>query len=156
MKNCYCCSNQPFESCCEPYILKQKRPSKAVELMRSRYSAFATANSDYLNFTSVHQQNSQDLAAYARNNKWLSLEIIDTEKGKETDNEGTVSFIAKYESNNQLIEHYEKSIFIKKENQWRYLSGKVNTKNLKINNISLGRNDLCSCGSGKKYKKCCC
>ncbi|MBC8060065.1 MAG: SEC-C domain-containing protein [Clostridiaceae bacterium] len=30
-----------------------------------------------------------------------------------------------------------------------------NLEELKVVNSNLGRNDLCSCGSGKKYKKCC-
>lgn len=98
--------------------------------MRSRYSAFATANAEYLNFTSIIQQNESELAKYARNNKWLSLEILSTEKGSENDSEGRVSFVAKYESNKQLIEHFEKSTFIKKENQWLYDTGKVNIKSL--------------------------
>jgi preprotein translocase subunit SecA len=36
------------------------------------------------------------------------------------------------------------------------LDNRINNKKVKpqdLNNI--GRNDLCPCGSGKKYKKCC-
>ena len=31
----------------------------------------------------------------------------------------------------------------------------VNNKTIIINNNKISRNELCSCGSGKKYKKCC-
>lgn len=36
------------------------------------------------------------------------------------------------------------------------LAEKIRVKRgLKIENNKVGRNDLCPCGSGKKYKKCC-
>jgi uncharacterized protein YecA (UPF0149 family) len=28
-------------------------------------------------------------------------------------------------------------------------------KNAEVKKAAIGRNDLCTCGSGKKYKKCC-
>lgn len=55
------------------------------------------------------------------------------------------------------------------ENGWRYrikvrpdqdedlsdLEELQSTGITKVNAINVGRNDLCPCGSGKKYKKCC-
>ena len=35
------------------------------------------------------------------------------------------------------------------------LEGEENQNKTIVNNNKIGRNDLCPCGSGKKYKKCC-
>ena len=49
--------------------------------------------------------------------------------------------------------------FVKKIRLWKYKGSSTN--DIKSNlvslkeNKSIGRNDPCSCGSGKKYKKCC-
>ena len=33
--------------------------------------------------------------------------------------------------------------------------GEQKVKQIKLNQPKVGRNDPCTCGSGKKYKKCC-
>ena len=33
--------------------------------------------------------------------------------------------------------------------------GEVQVKQIRLDQPKVGRNDLCPCGSGKKYKKCC-
>ena len=48
MTNCYCGSSDTFENCCEIYIKGIQKPATAEALMRSRYSAFATGEADYL------------------------------------------------------------------------------------------------------------
>ena len=53
----------------------------------------------------------------------------------------------------KLYEDLRKST--KNRRLW-YLNGfKLNEVKQDDNNIKVGRNDLCSCGSGRKYKKCC-
>ena len=47
--------------------------------------------------------------------------------------------------------------FIENIPLWKYKGNtikQIERKNVK-NDIKVGRNDLCPCGSGKKYKKCC-
>lgn len=71
-----------------------------------------------------------------------------------------------------IVKTWEKRDELKKvfeENGWRFRikvrpESEENLRDLetlqrtgitKVNEINVGRNDLCPCGSGKKYKKCC-
>ena len=45
---CPCLSGMSYESCCEPLHREKQRAATAEQLMRSRYSAFALAEVDYL------------------------------------------------------------------------------------------------------------
>jgi len=48
--------------------------------------------------------------------------------------------------------------FINNTRLWKLKGYTLNELNPKYNNTStpnIGRNDICICGSGKKYKKCC-
>lgn len=153
---CPCNSNIEFELCCNQFISGNKLPQTALLLMKSRYSAFATANAEYLNKTSVSKQTSKDLVILAKSNTWKSLEILNTSQGQESDSSGTVEFRVLYNnSDKQSIEHLEKSTFIKVEDQWMYDTGDVKVNILPVLNYSIGRNDPCTCGSGQKFKKCC-
>jgi SEC-C motif-containing protein len=48
MQTCYCCSGKVFEECCRPILDGVRKASTAEELMRSRYSAYATASVEYI------------------------------------------------------------------------------------------------------------
>ncbi len=56
--------------------------------------------------------------------------------------------------NSTLGPHHEKTIATKDNIEYLY-SLMANNSNRATNNIKIGRNRPCSCGSGKKYKKCC-
>ncbi len=154
---CPCGSRRLFRDCCEPFILNQKHPSTAEELMRSRYSAFTVAATGYLLKTSHprlrKQLKEEDLLSWARENQWQRLEVSDTIKGQPADTEGEVTFKAFYldpEGKPQV--HHEHSRFVKDENRWLYLSGSAPSP---LPRKTPGRNEPCPCGSGKKFKQCC-
>lgn len=157
LSSCYCGSQLSYAECCEPYILGEENPPTAEKLMRSRYSAFATVNPAYLLATAHpvlrRQQNETDIRTWASENKWQKLEVIATKSGLKEDQEGEVEFKAYYTNTKGLPEiHHERSVFIKEDGSWLYLSGITPAKiQKKIQN----RNDMCACGSGKKYKNCC-
>ena len=47
--------------------------------------------------------------------------------------------------------------FRKEGDEWFYVEGNVYAKQpVRRETPKIGRNDPCPCGSGKKYKKCCC
>ena len=46
------------------------------------------------------------------------------------------------------------SQFVRENNQWYYVDGK-GQEPVRRESPKVGRNDPCTCGSGKKYKKCC-
>lgn len=154
---CFCGENKSFLECCEPIIKGEKPAETAEQLMRSRYSAYATIEPKYLLQTThvslLKNQDETEIRAWAEENIWQKLEIISTQNGQAIDTHGEVEFKAyfvDYKGINQV--HYEKSTFLKEAGKWFYSSGVINpNKDLHAQN----RNDFCACGSGRKYKKCC-
>ena len=150
--NCHCCSNRQFSECCEP-ILRNKSAQRPEQLMRSRYSAYVVKNYDYIltTYAPVQQQklSLQALRENSENTKWLQLEVLDT---TESDDVGTVEFVATYSIDGDFFAMHELSSFIKQDGNWYYTIGLTKEKS---GQITPTRNDPCPCGSGKKYKKCC-
>jgi len=122
---CPCGSNLDYETCCGVYHTSQQTAPTAQALMRSRYSAFAKHEIDYLKQTTwpPYQKhfNEAGYLTRAKDSIWLGLEIVDSEDGKESDNKGTVTFIAKSMLIGELVEQREKSLFKKKNGVWYYV-----------------------------------
>jgi SEC-C motif-containing protein len=119
--SCYCGSDLSFEKCCEPILSGKLKATTAEVVMRSRYSAYATHNADYLIATthsSTRATHSKDEILYwASSNQWQRLEII-----RVTSN--TVEFKAFYfNSNKQLQVHHEHSRFVEENGEWMYVDG---------------------------------
>lgn len=147
---CYCGSDKSFDTCCRLIIEGKTPASHCEQLMRSRYSAYCIKDSEYL-FRTYHlskrEENPiQDIKAFADSCHFLQLIMHSSEQ---SGNEGTVSFTFRYIQDNTLYEVSEVSRFLKTE-QWFYLDGKV----IEHPKRKLGRNDLCPCLSGKKFKQC--
>ena len=128
--NCYCCSNRKYEDCCEPFITGAKKPATAEELMRSRYTAYATAAVEYL-LRSTHPSvrkfhDSDALERWAKSSRWQKLEILATGKGSPKDKTGTVEFKAYYlDGDDEPRIHHEKSSFRKELGKWFFVDGVV-------------------------------
>ncbi len=157
---CPCGSGLPFEDCCGPYLMGDKLPSTAAELMRSRYSAYAMCSIDYLYRTSGPKVQKEfdpnGSKQWAESSKWTGLEILRTEKGGEGDDEGIVEFVAHYTIKEKSFDHHEIAEFRRIDGAWRFIDGKiVGPDPIRREEPKIGRNDPCPCGSGKKYKKCC-
>jgi SEC-C motif-containing protein len=119
---CYCSSGKLFKSCCAPYINGIKKSPTALALMKSRYSAYATHQADYLlattHISERKKYSREDILLWATANKWQKLEIISS-------TENTVEFKAYFlDANNATQVHYEFSTFIKENGRWFYLDGK--------------------------------
>lgn len=130
MKQCYCCSGQPFEVCCRPFIEGARKPLTAEALMRSRYTAYATMAVEYIiRTTHISTRKYYDAAAisaWAASSAWKKLEIISTEKGLNTDTIGYVEFKAYYTDTNLRSQiHHEYSTFKKDGDSWFFVDGKV-------------------------------
>ncbi|WDF46910.1 YchJ family protein [Chryseobacterium sp. KACC 21268] len=119
---CPCCSGKPYEDCCQPYHTKEKFPPTAEALMRSRFSAFAIPNGEYLwETTSPGKRkfhNKKSLQEWGEINKWTRLKIVDTPSMNK------VEFKAFYtdEDGNPQV-HHELSTFKTIQNRWYYVSG---------------------------------
>ncbi|CDH04619.1 conserved hypothetical protein [Xenorhabdus bovienii str. oregonense] len=150
-KICPCGSDSLFVHCCGSYLENHHSAPDAESLMRSRYSAYATKNADYLIATwhpdcqaeSWRSEIEQSFASV----QWLGLNVIDTGEGQHNNEayvEFSACFIEQGKQDRQLI--HERSRFLRIDQHWFYLDGI---------RPQTGRNSPCPCGSGKKYKKCC-
>jgi SEC-C motif domain protein len=149
-----------FSACCGPYLAREKTPPTAEALMRSRYSAFATGDVDYLFETLAEDQRGDfDRAAtsdWAKKSEWLGLDIVAVEAGGEGDSTGEVTFAAHFSRDGKKLAHRERSLFQRdREGRWRFAKELPMKGETIVRGPQPGRNDPCPCGSGKKYKKCC-
>ena len=92
--------------------------------MRSRYSAYATTEVDYLvattHLTTRKLYKKADILTWSKNNKWLKLEVI-------TSTETTVTFKAYFLDENLKAQvHYEHSTFKFENGNWFYVDGEYN------------------------------
>lgn len=121
-RKCFCDTGLLFENCCGLYLDENHKAPSALTLMRSRYSAYATRNSDYLlETTHISERkyySKPEILKWAVSNKWQKLEILSF-------TENTVEFKAYFlDSNNQPQIHYEFSTFKFENDAWYYLDGK--------------------------------
>ncbi len=159
-ENCPCCSGKPYAECCGPILDGLRKANTAEELMRARYSAYATEHIGFLKTSATEavqaEFDEKASTAWSRAARWHGLEIIATEKGLESDTEGVVEFRATYTANNEFCNHHEIARFIKVNGEWKFDDGDlVGETPITRESPKVGRNDPCPCGSGKKYKKCC-
>jgi SEC-C motif-containing protein len=149
MKDCPCGSTRAFADCCGPFLTGVERPASAVALMRSRYTAYSQKNAAYILKTWHPRTRPAALNFDGDATEWVGLAILAQQAGGPEDLEGKVEFSAYYRQGGKLMEMRENSRFLKESGEWLYLDGIVSPA------AKPGRNDLCPCGSGKKYKKCC-
>lgn len=156
---CICGSKLPFAECCEPIITGARKPLTAEATMRARYTAFARGHIDFL-LESQHSKNREkvkrrELEDWSKRSEWLGLEILATDAGLEADEKGSVSFHARYQMGKTVTDHKERAEFEKENGEWRFVDGTPITHAPVLRTApKVGRNDPCTCGSGKKYKYC--
>ena len=158
---CPCGSGKPYEDCCARYIVGGEKVPTAEALMRSRYSAYAKVDIDYLYKTSsdlVRKEFDRDnTRKWAETSTWGGIEVLRTEAGGPDDTVGLVEFIAHYSIKETDFKHHEIAQFARsKSGDWIFQDGQiVGPEPIRRETPKIGRNDPCPCGSGKKYKKCC-
>ncbi len=157
---CPCGSNKNYTDCCEPYITGTSFPPTAEALMRSRYSAYVKQAYNYV-FDSYHSETKKHFTLDAIEEQseqiqWLGLKISETSKGKAEDQKGVVDFTASYKMDDGQTRYLtERSYFVKETGKWYYVNGETRFTTTAATSNKVGRNEPCTCGSGKKYKKCC-
>ena len=158
MSSCVCGSGQPLEKCCGPLLEGQPAPT-AESLMRSRYAAYVLGKIDYLEKTCCAEErktfNRQEAQQIIDETKWLGLEVYRTVDGGIDDATGQVDFAFRFSQGGDTHAQHELATFCREDGAWRYESSVMNPKGPPVRTVQIGRNDPCSCGSGKKYKKCC-
>ena len=123
---CICQSGKVFMHCCDRFLNQEQHARTPVQLMRSRYSAFALGGyGDYLLATwSARQSTAMSAAELSfKSTNWVDLEIITkSQKG----NQGFVEFKAFYlGANGKRSEHHEKSEFERVKGRWFYVNGEM-------------------------------
>lgn len=156
MTLCPCGSKIDYAACCGLYIESGRAAPSPEALMRSRYTAYTRANIEYIKNTMkgsalLHFQEIQ-AKNWAERVKWLGLKVIKTINDK--DNQGHVEFIATFLEGGKVESIHELSEFLLEEGRWFYVDGQHQVAAPASQSRKIGRNDICPCGSQKKFKHC--
>jgi SEC-C motif-containing protein len=157
---CPCTSGKNYADCCGPVIAGTRKAATAAELMRSRYSAYALGEVDWLvqsqhpdGRTHVDRRATEE---WSKRSTWHRLEILQTTDGGAEDQEGFVEFKAYYTLGGEDITHHEVASFHRIDGDWYFMDGvEVKPRPFRNTEHKPGPNEPCRCGSGKKFKKCC-
>ena len=125
---CPCESGLSYDSCCEP-LHRGARAADPVALMRSRYSAYARGEAEYLWYTlhPQHEERRQKESAWLatlrrsiKQTRYLGLSILDSRVGSD---EGQVLFLARLAIGGKDRAFVELSTFLLEPEGWRYYDG---------------------------------
>ena len=119
---CPCESGLIYEECCSALHAGCVFAETAVQLMRSRYSAFALGNADYL-VNSWHPDTRPARLNLDVNQRWIGLTIKSVSRGGTDENEGSVEFVARYKVKGKAYRPQENSRFSRLDGRWYYLDG---------------------------------
>jgi len=145
---CPCGQGGGLQDCCLPFINGLRPADSAEALMRSRYTAYVIGDAAYLS-ASWHATTRPARIDVHTDIEWLGLTVLSSQAGRVGDLKGRVEFMARYKQQNFTGQVRENSRFIKEQGTWYYLDGDMKAA------TDISRNASCSCGSGKKFKKCC-
>ena len=126
---CLCGSHLKYKKCCKVFHDNIKNPSNALELMKSRFSAYAFKQSNYI-IKTTHKENQdysenileweKEIEIFSSNTDFDKLEILEFIKGEI---ESFVTFRATLFQNKNDVSFIEKSRFKKEDNIWLYVDG---------------------------------
>ncbi|OBK44843.1 YchJ family protein [Mycobacterium sp. 1081908.1] len=117
---CPCGSDAGYRACCGRFHCGELQARSAEELMRSRYSAFAYGDADYL-FRTWHPRTRPAEVIVDPTITWTGLEVVDTVAGGPDDDSGEVEFTARFESGARTGSLHERSRFERRAGRWFYL-----------------------------------
>ena len=122
---CPCGNPAGYAQCCGP-LHEGATAATAVQLMRSRYSAYVLKREDYL-LASWHLETrpaSLRLAAQQPPPTWLGLEIRQHQQSD--DDHATVEFVARYRlGGGRAQRQHETSRFVREAGRWYYFDGEL-------------------------------
>ncbi len=152
---CICGSGLNYPDCCGRFHSGAAQPATAEALMRSRFSAYAKRDVDYLLATWDTPKRPASIDFSKETAVWQKLSIVSTKKGGAQDSKGIVEFKAYYLQDGEDHFMHEISRFVKTNARWLYLDGVIKAAGKLNANNNSGKNAPCACGSGKKFKRCC-
>jgi SEC-C motif-containing protein len=116
---CPCGLGDSYDACCGRLHAGSAAPT-AEALMRSRYSAFAVGDADYL-LRSWHRSSRPRKLELDPGIEWKRLAVLETDAGGLFDAEGTVRFRAIYVEDGQRHVLTENSRFVRQDRLWTYV-----------------------------------
>ena len=128
--SCPCGSTKKYKKCCKTFHDKIIFPKTALELMKSRYSAYVTSNAKYIietthkdnpDFTDNIKEWENDILIFCNNTKFIGLEILEF---IDDENESFVKFKANMIQQGNDVPFVEKSRFLRVDEKWFYVDGK--------------------------------
>ena len=115
---CPCGTGETYDTCCGPLLANVAQATTPEQLMRSRYTAFATGHADHL-FRTWHPRTRPDDVRPDRATRWTGLRVLAAEGD-------TVEFVAQWEtSQRESGELHEVSRFEQRAGRWCYVDGVV-------------------------------
>lgn len=92
--------------------------------MRSRYTAFAVGDGEYLRRT-WHPQTRPARVDIDANLEWRRLVILDRVDGGPFDDDGVVAFEAHWRQGARRGRMHERSRFVRVDRRWLYVDGEI-------------------------------
>ncbi|NGX61905.1 MAG: hypothetical protein K940chlam9_01396 [Chlamydiae bacterium] len=127
---CPCHSGKIYQECCAPYH-QGEIPPTALLLMRSRYSAYALGNSDYILATThpehpdashPHEMRKEQIQAFSTHTQFTGLDILSTE---EEPPYAYVTFRVHLKQEGRDVSFTERSQFGRHHERWLYRQGEI-------------------------------
>ncbi len=114
------CGGGRYADCCAAYLRRETWPATAEALMRSRYTAFALADAEYLLRTWHPRTRPETLDLDER--EWSGLTITEQVDGGPDDLMGIVGFVAEWHAAGRRGSLAERSAFVRRGGRWVYLA----------------------------------
>ncbi|MFC5676412.1 YchJ family protein [Aeromicrobium endophyticum] len=119
---CPCLSGLTFDDCCGRLHTGRGAAQTAEQLMRSRFSAFAVGDADYL-LATWHPTTRPAALDLDDDRRWYRLDIRATRGGGPFETDGVVEFEAFYRTPSGSGSQHESSRFVREGGSWFYLDG---------------------------------
>ncbi|SFJ38889.1 SEC-C motif-containing protein [Amycolatopsis sacchari] len=117
---CPCGSGETYGACCGRLHRGEASASTAEQLMRSRFSAFAAGETDYL-LRTWHPHTRPPTLELDPGLRWTRLDVLSASGGL-FDPAGEVEFRAHYRQDGRPRSMHERSTFTRVDGQWVYVS----------------------------------
>jgi SEC-C motif domain protein len=120
--DCACGSGKTYDECCGRFHAGVAVAQTALELMRSRYTAFTLDGAHYL-LETWHPMTRPDALELDPAIEWRRLQIRGHSRGTENDKDGTVEFVAHYwdSGRGEYGRQHENSKFVREDGRWLYV-----------------------------------
>lgn len=126
---CVCGSTKNSARCCIQYISGEGIAPDPESLMRSRYTAYTQLNIAYIANTmrgpALAAFNPDNATEWAKQIKWLRLQVLKSSVVTPADNTAYVEFIAHYLFQGRRQKLHEISEFHRIDGCWYYVGGKT-------------------------------